>query len=493
VSDPSPNEPTGFAPVSTPPPERRPTPWLEAFAVVVVVVLIGFGVWLVLDRNLLGGSATPSPSPSPTPVAEASPSPTAPTTNPPASESPSPSPDATPSGSPTATPDGSGGAIPPEIAAQIDEVVAGVPPIRQLEPLREVPYEFVTREQFAVDLQEMVDEETDPEQLAAEERVLKRLGLLPDDMDLYETLLELYGSQVAAFYRPDTGTFYIIGETGELSAMDRVIVAHEYTHALQDQHYDLEGTRIIDPAEGDAALAQTAAIEGDASLVMLQWAYGNLSPDEILALGSELNPADLELLESMPPILRRQLEFPYNEGLFFALEVFASDFGWGAINGTLESPPPSTEQILHSDKFFADEQPVPVAIPDLSDALGSGWSTDYSQTFGELGVQVWVGGGEQPSEGIPGLPAEQPHAEAAAGWGGDRLVLYEDGADGWAIVWELAWDTPQDTDEFLARALELQATLDGESLIRSVAADRVQVLVAHDQATLDTMAGALGR
>ena len=491
MSQSPPTEPTGFGPLSTLPPERRRTPWLEALAVVVVVALIGLGVWLVLDRNQPGGSA--SPSPSPTPVADATPSPTAPSTSPPATESPSASPGTTASGEPSATPDGTGGSLPPDIAAQIDEVIAGVPPIRQLEPIREVPYQFVTREQFQVDLQEMIDEEIDPEQFAAEEFVYKRLGLLPDDMDLREALLELYGSQVAAFYRPDTGTYYIIGETGDLSAMDRVIVAHEYDHALQDQHYDLEGTRITDLSEGDAALAQTAVIEGDASLVMTQWAFGNLTQAEILGLGGELNPADLELLESMPPILRRQLEFPYNEGLFWALEVFASDFGWGSINEALADPPPSTEQILHSDKFFADEQPIDVTIASLTDALGSGWSTDYSQTFGELGVQVWVGGGEEPSEGIPGLPAEQPHADVAAGWGGDRLVLYEDGADGWAIAWDLAWDTPDDADEFLARAQQLQSTLDGESLVLAAGSDRVQVLLAHDQATLAALAGALTR
>jgi hypothetical protein len=166
--------------------------------------------------------------------------------------------------------------VPSDIAAQIDEVISEVPPIRELEPERDVPYEFITRDKFKDDLRELLAQETDPAQFAAEELLLKRLGLLPLELDLQAALDELYGSGVAAFYRPDTGRFYVIERDAPFGPIDRVTVAHEYTHALQDQHYDLEGTRITDPAEGDAALAQLAVIEGDATVVMFDWASAHL-------------------------------------------------------------------------------------------------------------------------------------------------------------------------------------------------------------------------
>jgi hypothetical protein len=471
--------PPAFEPIHTPPSESSRPFWPIALVLgALIVVAAAIGVWAFLDRG---------PAATPTPAAVATPTPV-PAATPPAA---SPTPDATPNGAPTAAPvDGTPG---PDVRAQIEAIVAQIPGLRQLDELRDVPYEFVTRAQFQDDLQDLIADETDPEQLALEERLLKRLGLLPPEMDLGEALLELYGSQVAAFYRPDTGAFYIIGEHQSLAPFDRMVVAHEYTHALQDQHFDLEGSRITDPSEGDAALAQLAAIEGDATLLMFYWGLQNLTQQELTGLGDSLNPADLELLEAMPPILRRQLEFPYSEGFLFSLEVFTSSpGGWAAIDETLRNPPATTEQILHPEKYFAGEAAVPVEIPDLSVSLGSGWTRTYEQTMGELNLQVWVGGGEEPIETFPGMPPEQPHADVAAGWGGDRLAMYESGTDGWAIAWEIAWDTDADAENFLTRARELQDTLDGESLIMPIASDRVLLLIAHDQPTLDSLAMPFG-
>ncbi|HSH21279.1 MAG TPA: hypothetical protein VK992_01515, partial [Candidatus Caenarcaniphilales bacterium] len=392
------------------------------------------------------------------------------------------------------------GTPPPDVAALIGDVVAQVPAIRELEPKRDVPYEMITREQFRTQLEQLLAEEVDPEQLAAEERLLKRLGLLPDDTDLAELLLELYGAQVAAFYEPENGRFYIIERDEDFSAMDRMIVAHEYTHALQDQHFDLEGTRVTDPSQGDAALAQQAVVEGDATLVMSYWAQENLSFDELLELLEEsLAPAEQETLEGMPPILSRQLLFPYSEGAMF-VGTIEQEQGWQPINDLLQRPPASTEQILHPEKYATAEAPVQVQIPDVSKALGTGWQRSYEQTFGELNTQIWLAADEELPNQVPGMPAKYPFAEEAEGWGGDRLHMYEAADGGWAVVWELAWDSQEDADEFRARALELQARLDGVSDIDAVCdgnndclADSIRLLIASDDATLERLKDGLGR
>ena len=482
----------GFQPVHTPPPEPGP-PWVIALVVVLLVTLLG----VLAVMLLTGGQAEPSPSPSaiasasPTAAVQLTPAPTAAPT--PSALRPTSGPTTTAGASPAGPARTS---LPSDIAAQIDLVVSQVPPIRELEPERDVPYELITREQFRADLQDILAEEMDPERLAAEERLLKRLGLLPPEMDLAAALDELYGSQVAAFYRSDTRTFYVIGRDQPFGAFDRMIVAHEYTHALQDQHFDLEGTRITDLSEGDAALAQLAVIEGDATLLMVQWATQNLSLGELFEMLSQsLSPTDQQILENMPPILRRQLEFPYSDGFTFVSEIW-EEGGWQAVDAALGEPPPSTEQIMHVDKFRNGEQPISVQLADLSGALGAGWGLGYEQTFGELISHVWVAGGEEGPSTLPGLPPALRHAEVAEGWGGDRLQMYEGADGGWAIVWESAWDSQADADEFATRARELRSRLDGESSVVVVPQlgrpDRVRVLLASDQQVLNSLFGALG-
>jgi hypothetical protein len=377
----------------------------------------------------------------------------------------------------------------PDLAAQIDAVTSAMPAIRQLTATREVPYEFISRDQFTQDIAELNSKDTPPEVQAAQERLLKRLGLLPPDADLQALLVELYSGQVAAFYRPDTKTFYIIQRDQPFGPTDEVTVAHEYTHALQDMHFDLAANTIADPSEGDAALAQLAVIEGDATLASQIWMIQNLSLDQMLQMLNEsLGEVDMQQLASMPPILRRELEFPYTDGLTFISDLFCgqpSCLGtgdWQPIDDALVTPPASTEQILHPEKYGVD-QPVPIELPDLTGALGDGWSRKLTQTLGELDIQVLVAGDEAPTETLPGLPVTWPHSDAAAGWGGDRLAMYEGSNDAWLIDWQTAWDTPTDAQEFFARVNVVKALFQGvtEDAIQS---KTVHMAIASDSSLL---------
>ncbi|CAN5666123.1 hypothetical protein BH23CHL7_BH23CHL7_12850 [soil metagenome] len=440
----------------------------------VIVALLVIGGAIVLFALFAPPTSTPSPSPTAAAPAD--------TATPAASPSPSvTAPAATATPATTATPAAGSPAIgrtpPPDIAGQIDLVVEQVPLLRDLDPLRDVPYVLLSRAEFEVQFEELLAEEVDPEELATESRLLVRLGLLPEDADLYDLLLQLYTSQVAAFYRPDTHTFYIIERDQPFAALDRMFVAHEYTHALQDQHFDLEGTRITDPAEGDAALAQLAVVEGDATLVMFNWAFENLTFREQLELFAGLvpTPTDQELLDSMPPILRRQLEFPYNDGFLFVTEVEQRG-GWTGVDDAHARPPASTEQVLHPDRYFDGDQPISVALPDALSVLGEGWQSSYRQTMGELNMQVWL-------EDLP----------AAAGWGGDRLEMVEAQDGRWAIVWQSAWDSAADADEFEATAGRRLAGLGAQTSIEPHGGDSpaIMILLAGDSATLALVRGAI--
>jgi len=381
--------------------------------------------------------------------------------------------------------------VDPQIAAQIDAVVAQVPPIRELQPTKDVPYQMISKDDFTNYLLSTQNEDTTPEWRAAEERFLKRLGLLPQDASLDQLLLQLYTAEVAAYYNPADGHFYIIQRDAPFGPVDKVTVAHEYTHALQDQHFDLEGSRIKDPAAGDAALAQLSVIEGDATLTSQNWLRDNLTEQEQLQLLTDaLAQQSGDQLASMPLILRRELEFPYTEGFMFTTSVWGLG-GYDAVDQAIQTPPASTEQILHDDKYYSQEQPVAVTPVDDSTLLGDGWSNVYQQTMGELNIQVLATGGEAPPVDVPGLPAQWPHAEVAAGWGGDRLNMYENATNGgWVIDWETAWDTPADSDEFSQRIAELTSSFQGVTRTQPGAeANSVRVLMASDQATMDLISG----
>jgi hypothetical protein len=363
---------------------------------------------------------------------------------------PTPSPTAPPTAQPAA-----------DLADQIAAVTASVPAVRELQPTRDVPSEVIAREQFQANVEELFNSESTPEERAAEERFYKRMGLLAQDADMGALINQLYGSQVAAYYNPDDGKFYVIRRDSAFNATDKIIVAHEYTHALQDQHFDLNNNTITDNTQGDKQLAQLAVIEGDATLTSQLWATDNLGLADMLQMlidgFSELDQASLE---GVPLVLRRQLEFPYTEGFEFATALHDKG-GYDDVNAAITTPPLSTEQIIHPDKYFAHEGAINVSMPDISASLGSGWSLAYQQTLGELGIQIIAAGDERPQVDIPGFPADWPHADVAAGWNGDRLNMYENTDGSWAIAWQTDWDTEADAIAFRSRMDELSGQFGG--------------------------------
>jgi len=457
-------------------------------------VLVGLAIAAVFLLGVtfayvwLGSGSAPTATTGSPPATATPGSPTATATA--ASPAPTAGPTATavPNASPTPTNQSA------DIAAQVDEVMAQVPPIRELDPLRDTPLKVQSQQEFHDFLQEAIKDQVDPDLLAAQQRLLQRLGLLPDDANLEQMLVDLQSGAASAYYRFDDQTMYVIENGTPFDAAERWFVSHEYTHALDDQHFQIGANQIADPAQGDAALADLGVIEGDATTTMFKWSNQYLSPLELLEVSLlSLTGDDGQLLASMPPYLVRQLSFPYQEGYTF-VSGLQTNGGWAAVNEALQNPPPSTEQVLHPEKYTAHEAPIQVQLKDPTAELGGGgWSQTYVDTVGELNMQMFVAGGEQPDSPIPGLPmGEWPHAAVAAGWGGDRIAMWErDESGSWAIAWRTAWDNKADADEFAARAAQLQSTLDGVSKIDRTSDTEVLLLMASAEPTLQELENAL--
>ena len=365
-----------------------------------------------------------------------------------------------------------------------EQVVA----IRGIQPTQPVDPQVLDEAELKVRIEKSFNEDNPPELIAANERLLKAMGMFPEDASLSGLYLELLGSQVAGFYSPEDDELYVVSRTGALGPSERVTFAHEYTHALQDQKFDLESFDLGAVGEGDRGLGRLSLIEGDATLAMSIWLQQHLTPAEQAQLVQEsLDPEALAILQKMPPILRESLTFPYDAGFRLALKLYGEG-GWPAIDAAFARPPASSEQVMHPEKYDANEAPLVVDIPDdVATRMGAGWTVGLEDTLGEFQLGVWLRGA---------LGRVVPANEAAAGWGGDRFVLLN-GPDGaWAMALVTDWDTSADATEFADAAGQALPTLSAETgLGHQSGTSRVGLLFASDSASavqLDAIMGLTG-
>ena len=402
----------------------------------------------------------------------------------------SPSSAAPPSPTPASTPpsaSASAGASADSINADsiFDAVESQVVAIRGLKPVRPVPRQIIDKTELRTMITQQFDKDTPPEYLAANERLYKALGLIPSASNLRTLSLDLLSGGVAAFYRDDEGKLYVVSKTGRPGATERFYFAHEYDHALQDQHSTIfkDQHGVLD--QSDRLLARQAIYEGDATLLMTQWAAANLNQADLLDLiAASSDPAAQAVLARTPAILRDTLTFPYTTGFGYVTKVQA-DGGWPAVDAYFGRMPASTEQILHPEKYTAAEAPVAVPLPtDLATRLGAGWSVPLKDTFGEYQIGLWL-----RESGVDQATA----TAAAAGWGGDRLAVMKGPGGAWAVAMRTVWDTAADASEFQAAATTALGKADGVAHVVPGAGGKTRwIVVASDVLTVSRVDNALG-
>ena len=318
----------------------------------------------------------------------------------------------------------------------------------------------------------------------ATETLYKELGLMAPDADLEKLWLELLTSQVAGLYDDKTKHMYVVSKDGAIGPVEEITYAHEYTHALQDQAFDLR--KLVGDAtdQSDRTTARSALVEGDATLLMSLWAQRYLTPAQLGQVGSASDPASEAILAKMPAILKDPLMFPYTSGLQLAIGAFTTG-GYGAVDQLFATPPDTTEQVLHADKLASREQPVKVTFPeDLATRLGDGWKVSLQDTLGEMLLEIVLRDG--------GATASH---DAAAGWGGDRVALVEGPNGQKAVVLDTTWDTAADAAEFEQALAPTVAKLKGMGRSPSVlrpAENRVVLVSAESADTMGRVANVLG-
>src|SRR6266404_7587490 len=346
------------------------------------------------------------------------------------------------------------------LVAATADVLKETSEIRQLAILRPVQSSTQSRAEIERMLIKNLDEETTPAQIHATEVTLKKLGLAPADFQYRALMLRLLTEQVAGYYDPKAQQFHL-ADWIDLDGQ-KPIMAHELTHALQDQHFNLRRFDHWPKGDSDAELAAHALIEGDATLVMALYVANN--PLRALAFLKSLGATGLpsEELDKAPRALRETLLFPYQDGEKW-VSVLYKQGGWDRVSKAFIELPRSTEQVLHPEKYFAHEPPVKVTLPDVASFLDTsssssenrGRRSEVGQDLRSAHPPAW----KRLDSDVDGewgfylildqfLKSPAESRRAAAGWGGDRFALYE-GPRGEAMLVSLSvWDTESDAREF---------------------------------------------
>jgi hypothetical protein len=365
-----------------------------------------------------------------------------------------------------------------ELPAPLATVANEVEQVRGLRFKHQVAAEAVSQSKIARMLRQGLDQGFPKDEAARTGQAWIAMGVIPKGTDLRQAVEDFNSSQVIGFYDNEAGRLVIIG-TASLTPYQRFALAHELTHALQDQYFNLGKLDQLDRACQDERVeAFLALTEGDAVETSVEWASQNLTPSEITEFDKEASdftppPA------SVPPFVRNLLTWPYGPGRTF-VQALQARGGEQAVDEALQDPPASTEQILHPEKY-PKEQPVTVNVPDFGPKLGTGWKDLEFEDVGEGWFRLML------ELRMPATSADP----AAAGWGGAQYRAWTDGDGHTAVAMDTAWDTERDASEF-AQTMD---TWLGENpgTVLPASDTKVRVLFASDQETLDRLTAAVSR
>jgi len=336
-----------------------------------------------------------------------------------------------------------------------DAVVARTAAARGIEPQLPIDARVIEASELEAVMRRAIAHEWSDDQIRRYTQAHTAMGLWPAGRDLLDEVVAVMEEEVAGLYDPSERALYIVSDVEIpvrarlLSALLRrdldreIVLAHELVHLLQHERYpSLVGADPFFYQHDDAAAAIQAAIEGDATRYGFE-ALGLVDelPDPLdfsdeIDVAVAFDPDSESALARSPALIRLTLTFPYAHGYRLA---------HAEGRALLDSPPASTEQVLHPD-----DRRSPFLAIDLSalrDVLPAGCHFVRENTLGERDLSVLFRD-----------LAEQPSRDAWVGWDGDRYVV-ADCDERPAILWLTAWDSRSDALEFESAYRDILPTL----------------------------------
>ncbi len=332
------------------------------------------------------------------------------------------------------------------VLAQMEEIERQVSRLRGLNPLAEVQRSVLTPAELRRHVEEEFFADYQPDEVADDVRVLAAFGLLDEDFDLYDLYLELYSEQIAGFYDSKTKEMYVV-QGQDFSGPERSTYAHEFTHVLQDQHYDLRDGLGLNHdscrADSERCAAITALIEGDAVLSEQYWLYVYGTRQDQMDIERYYQNYSSPVYDTAPAFLQEDFAFPYREGVEFVFSLFDAG-GFPAVDAAYANPPLSTEMILHPEKY-PDDIPLWVDLPDFARVLNRPLRELDRGVLGEWYAYLVLAHGRDSQFRLDADLSRQ----AAAGWGGDAYAVYSDEDAGMPVMaLYMVWDNESEAREF---------------------------------------------
>ncbi len=332
------------------------------------------------------------------------------------------------------------------------EILEETARIRGLDFKETVPMTRISRADIPALFREEISRVYSDEDFERIETALSLLGAIPAGLEIDKMLLAMVGEQVAGLYDPIGKEMMVVGNLSLEVGLVQIILEHELTHALTDQHFDLRSLPIEDIHNDDRALAALCLVEGDATLSMLEYGKRLGIQGMVSTLLISLF-MDQGSFYSAPTFYQGSLIFPYLGGEMFLLELMSNyriendrlvskrrftGFDWQLVDYLYTHPPVSTEQILHPEKLAnGDDPPIDVDPKFLEPITSSGWENIWENTLGEFLIRTLM---------EENLRITEAH-RAAEGWGGDRYFLLRKG-EKHLLVWVSHWDSHDEREEF---------------------------------------------
>lgn len=322
-----------------------------------------------------------------------------------------------------------------KVCGEANRIAVELTTISGLSLKHPVPCDFITKEKINAFLKKRIKDVAKPEDIRAEELTLKKFGFVPPDFDLAKNTVDLLTEQAAAFYDYEKKKLFITESTPDDT--QEPVLAHELSHALADQHFNLGKFIKQGRKSDDGASARLAVMEGQATWLMSEFLARKLgqslkdSPAIVSAMStmSESGAGQFPVFDSAPLYLRLTLVFPYTTGMLFQHAVQERE-GQRAFEAVFTRPPSSTQQIIHPQKYFDNVKPTTPEVPDPR--LPKSYKGLVGGVLGELEHSILL----QPALG------KELAADLASHWRGSSFEVVEDKKTRRAVLlYASEWDS----------------------------------------------------
>jgi hypothetical protein len=329
------------------------------------------------------------------------------------------------------------------LLSQADEVLQQMSQITGLPIKGPLKKQVLSRPEIQKYITQNLHAEMTPAEIHAQEAVVKAFGLVPRDFSLEKFLVSFYTEQAAGFYDFKRKTMFIADWVPP--DMQAMTLAHELTHALQDQNFDLSRYMHARHDDDDATGARLAVVEGEATAAMLQQSAGGVDLGqlpELTGLMQQLIPQQIEgspEFSNAPYFFRIQALFPYVQGMGF-IQAGLQRGGWKNLNALFDDPPETTRQIYEPQTYYNHQAVSRVALarpPALEGQRGLQFL--YENAMGELGYYALLGQ----------LISEDEATNVGEALLADRYLLYERaGGNGYTLVARTRWTSAEAAQAF---------------------------------------------